>query len=140
MQFRSALVVAVLGVIVVACGKASAAEYDPTNPLHCALQFQSYSILAKTMGQEERSKGFGARSHWYLMEAKKTVAPEQLKREALVELGNKIVANPDGGLALASECMKRQDADEDFQRVVRKAKEAIAAGIPPSTPMHEVSR
>lgn len=48
--------------------------------------------------------------------------------EALTELDKRIAAQEDGGAALATECLKRQDADRQFQRLVQKAKEALAAG------------
>jgi len=136
---KSSLVLcaAVIGMCLSACSKASASGFDPTNPLHCAAQFESYSVLARHQGDERKAGAFGARSQWYAERARSLPA-EQLTSEAVNDLANRIEAQPDGGLALATECMKRQDADPDYQRLVRKAKEAIAAGVAPDTPIHKV--
>jgi hypothetical protein len=98
---------------------------------------ESYSIVARHQGKLDLAGGFGARSQWYAERARSLPA-EQLTPAALNNLGNKIAAQPDGGAALATECIKRQDADPGFQRAVRKAKEALAKGLPPSTRTHEV--
>ena len=102
-----------------ACGKANASGFDPSNPLHCAAQFSSYEVIARNQGDERKSKGFGARAQWYADRARSFPA-DQLTQEALNDLGNKIAAQPDGGLALATECFKRQDADPEFQKLLHR--------------------
>lgn len=129
--------IAATGTALSACGKASASVFDPANPLHCAAQFESYSIIARRQGQEGEARGLSVRSQWYAQRAR-SLSAEQLTRAALNELGNKIVAQPDGGLALATECLKRQDADPDVQRLVQKAKKALSEGLPPTTPISKV--
>lgn len=101
-----------------ACNRANASEFDPSNPLHCAAQFESYSIVAKQQGNDAKSKGFGARAQWYADRAR-TMPADQITPEALNKLGDRIAAAPDGGIALATECMKRQNDDPDFQRLTR---------------------
>jgi hypothetical protein len=117
---------AVIGVMLSACGKANASDFDPSNPLHCAAQFESYSIIARQQGDETKARGYGARAQWYVDRARSLPA-EQLTNDALLVLGNGIAAQPDGGLALATECFKRQDADPDFQRLVQQAKAESAS-------------
>jgi hypothetical protein len=124
-NIRLILCVAVIGAALSACSKASASGFDPANPLHCAAQFEAYSIVAKQQGDEDKARGFGARSQWYAERARSLPA-DQLTMEALTDLGNKIAAQKDGGLALATKCFKRQDADQDFQRQVREAKAAAS--------------
>ena len=111
----------VLAMTLSACGKANASRFDPLNPLHCAAQFELYSIIARHHGDEVKARGFGARSQWYADRARSFPA-EQLTIGALTDLGNRIAARPDGGLALATECLKRQDSDPSVQRLVRQAK------------------
>jgi hypothetical protein len=111
------------GLALSACSKANASELDPSNPLHCATQFQVYSSIARQQGDEKGARGYGARSQWYVDRARSLPA-EQRTPEALNELGNRVLAAPDGGLALATECKKRQDADPEFQRLVEQAKAA----------------
>ena len=109
----------IIGITLCACSKANASGFDPSNPLHCAAQFEAYSIVAKRQGDEVKARGFGARSQWYAERARALPA-EQLTQQALLDLGNRIAAQTDGGLALATECFKRQDADPDFQRRVHE--------------------
>ena len=105
-----------LAVISSACAKASASSFDPANPLNCASQFESYHILAKRMGDEKSAAHYGFRSQWYAERAR-SLPKEQLSADALERLGERIASAPDGGLALATECQKRQDADPSFPRV-----------------------
>ena len=100
------------------CGEASASGLEAANPLHCAAQFESYSPLARQEGDEPKARGFGARAQWYAKRARSLPA-EQLTPAALNELGNRIAAAPDGGLELATECMRRQEADPDWQRLIQ---------------------
>ena len=97
------------------CGEAHASEFDAANPLHCAAQFESYSILARQQGDEQKARGFGARAQWYAKRARSLPA-EQLTPAALNELGNRIAAAPDGGLALATECWNRLEADSEYRQ------------------------
>ena len=132
------LCIAFVGTVLSGCSEANASGFDPSNPLHCAAQFQSYEIIARQLG-EAGAGGFGARSRWYVDRAR-LLSEKQLTPEALEVLGSKIIAQADGGLALATECMKRQDLDPDWQRLVLAAKTAISEGRDPSTPMREVVR
>jgi len=117
MAFRSILVVAGLALALPSCGKASASSsFDPSNPLHCAAQFEAYHILAKQMNDKQSAVHYGFRSQWYVNRAR-SMPKEQLSKEALKELGDRIAAAPDGGLSLATECKKRQDADPSFLKV-----------------------
>jgi hypothetical protein len=119
---HSMFAVAGLALVLSACGEASASSsFDPTNPLHCAAQFESYHILAKQMGDEKSATHYGFRSQWYAKRAR-SLPKEQRTTEALTELGNSIAAAPDGGLALATECAKRQEADPSFPRVQARHK------------------
>lgn len=111
---------ALIALALSACGKASASGFDPANPLHCAAQFEAYALVARRQGQEDKARGFGARSQWYVERAR-SLPPEQLTPAALDDLGNRIAAQADGGEALATACMKQQDADPDFQRAVSEA-------------------
>lgn len=131
------LCIALVGTVLSGCGEANASGFDPSNPLHCAAQFQSYETIARQQGGASAG-AYGARSQWYVDRAKLSEA--DLTPEALEVLGNKILAQADGGLALATECMKRQDSDPDWQRLVLAAKTAISEGQDPSTPMREVAR
>jgi hypothetical protein len=97
------------------CSEANASGFDAANPLHCAAQFESYAVLARQQGDEQKARGFGARAQWYAKRARSLPA-EQLTPAALNELGNQIVAAPDGGLALATECWNRLEADPEYQR------------------------
>lgn len=115
MASRSMFVAVALAMMLSACGKASASSFDPANPLHCAAQFESYHILAKRTGDEKSAAHYGFRSQWYAERAR-SLPKEQLSTEALDELGKRIASAPDGGLALATECQKRQDADPAFPR------------------------
>lgn len=106
-----------------ACSKARASGFDPSNPLHCATQFELYSIIARHQGNQKSASGYGARSQWYADRAR--ALPENERTPAVIaELGNRIAASPDGGLALATACKNRQDADPGFQRLVQQAKAA----------------
>jgi hypothetical protein len=136
-NIRLILCAAIIGATLSACSKANASGFDPSNPLHCAAQFEEYSIIARQQGDERTARGYGARSQWYAERARSLPA-EQRTMEALTDLGNRVAAQPDGGAELAKKCWDQQDADPAFQRLVRKAKEAIAAGVPPSTSIHEV--
>jgi len=118
---RLIVCVVMIGATLSACGKANASGFDPSNPLHCATQFETYSIIARQQGDETKARGYGARAQWYVDRAR-SLPGEQLTKEALLVLGNGIAAQPDGGVALATECFKRQDADPDFQRLVQRAK------------------
>ena len=139
MRTRLGIGTALVAPLLSACSAANASGFDPSNPLHCAAQFESYSIIARLQGDTAKAGGYGARSQWYVDRAR-ALAAEQLTPAALEALGNKIAAQPDGGLALATECLKRQDADPDWQRLVRAAGTAISEGRDPSTPMSEVVR
>lgn len=108
-------------VVVAACSEANAAELSAANPLHCAMQFESYHILAKQMNKESEARGYGARAQWYTDRAKAALPADQLTPTALAELEKKVLGAPDGGLALATECFKRQDADPEFQRLLKTA-------------------
>ena len=124
---RLVLCTVLMGTVLTACSKANASGLDASNPLNCAAQFSRYSTIARQQGDVALAGAFGARAEWYVNRAR-GIAPERPTDAALEELGRKIVAQGDGGLALATECMKRQDADPDFQRVVREAKRAISEG------------
>ena len=100
------------------CSEASAAGLDPSNPLHCAAQLESYSIIARQQGDVTKDRGFGARSQWYVDRAKSLGL--DLTESALINVEKRILATADGGLALATECVKRQDADPDFRRLARR--------------------
>ena len=119
MRNGSVFLVAVMSAVVGACSEANAAELSPTNPLHCAMQFESYHVLAKQMGRESEARQYGARAQWYTDRAKSVLPAERLTRTALNTLEKKILEAPDGGLALATECFKRQDSDPDFQRLLK---------------------
>ena len=101
-----------------ACGKANASGLDPSNPLHCGAQFQSYSFVAKQQGDELKEKGFALRAAWY-GERARSLGGEPLTPQARSELADRILSAPDGGLALATECFKRQEGDPDWQRLIR---------------------
>jgi hypothetical protein len=101
-----------------ACSKANASGLDPSNPLHCGAQFQSYSFIAKQQGDDLKQKGFALRAAWYGEQAR-SVGAQQLTPNAQSELADRILSAPDGGLALATECFKRQEADPDWQRLIR---------------------
>ena len=117
MSCRSTFGAVGLAIMLSACSQASASSsFDPSNPLHCAAQFESYHILAERMGDEKSAIHYGFRAQWYVERAR-SLPTERLSTEALVELSNRIAAAPDGGLALATECKKRQDADPSFPRV-----------------------
>lgn len=97
------------------CGEADAKALDPSNPLHCAAQFESYSIIARQQGDVAKERGFEARSQWYVDRAK--AQDLELSDAALRDVEKRISATSDGGLALATECMKRQDADTSFKNM-----------------------
>ena len=102
-----------------ACSKANASGLDPSNPLHCGAQFQSYSSVAKQQGDELRTKGFAVRAAWYVERAR-SLGVEPLTPHARSELADRILSAPDGGLALATACFERQEADNDWQRLIQK--------------------
>lgn len=128
-----------MSALVGACSAANASELSPANPLHCAMQFESYHLLAKRMGKESEARHYGARAQWYTVRAKSVLPADQLSPTALATLEKKVLAAPDGGLALATECFNRQDADPDYQRLVGEAKKAISEGRGPSTPMRDIT-
>jgi hypothetical protein len=101
------------------CSKANASDFDPANPLHCAAQFSAWEVVARNQGDDRKSKAMGARAQWYADRARSLPA-DQLTDQAMNELGNKIAAQPDGGLALAKACWEHQDADPDFQRLLHQ--------------------
>ena len=103
---------------VAGCSEANAEGLNPSNPLHCAAQFESYSIIARQQGDLAKERGFGARSQWYVNRAKSQGL--DLTKAALLDVEKRISATSDGGLALASECMKRQDADPNFRDLTRR--------------------
>jgi hypothetical protein len=103
---------------VAGCAEANAKGLDPSNPLHCAAQFESYSIIARQQGDVAQERGFGARSQWYVDQAKSQGI--DLKDAALRDVEKRISATSDGGLALATECMKRQDADPTFRELINR--------------------
>lgn len=100
-----------------ACGKANASGLDPSNPLHCGAQFLSYSYLAKQQGDQLKEKGFALRAAWY-GERARSLGVGVLTPKARSELADRILSAPDGGLALATACFKRQEADPDWQRLI----------------------
>ena len=116
MSSRSTLVIVGMALLLPACDKAGATSLDPTSPLHCAAQFESYHILAKRMGDKDSAVHYGFRSQWYAERAR-SLPQEQRSDEALEELGDRIAAAADGGEALAAACQSRQDADPSFPRV-----------------------
>lgn len=90
-----------------ACSAAKATVFDAANPLHCLIAFETYSTLAKRKGDMNVSRGFAARAQWYANRVPaKTQVPDELVEEYL--------ALSDGGLALSTACMERQDADPSF--------------------------
>jgi len=110
------LCVGVIGLTLSACSKANASELDPSNPLHCGGQFQAYAFIAKQQGDDLKEKGFVLRAAWYGERARSLAA--ELTPEARIELADRIASAPDGGLALATACLKRQEADPDWQRLI----------------------
>ena len=110
---------ALVGAALSGCGEANASSFDAANPLHCAAQFESYSILARQQGNEQKARGFGVRAQWYAKRARLLPA-EQLTPAALNDLGKRIAAAPDGGLALATECWNRLEANPEYQRFIRQ--------------------
>lgn len=100
------------------CSQASAAGLDPSNPLHCAAQFESYSILARQQGDVRKDRFFGARSQWYVNRAK--ARGINLSDAALIDVEKRVMATADGGLGLAKECLKRQDDDPEFPKSARR--------------------
>lgn len=102
----------------VACANASASETDASNPLHCGAQLQAYSAIAGQQGDRVKEKGFALRAQWYGELARSRGL--SLTEKAKLELADKILAAPDGGAALATECIKQQDADPDFHRLTRR--------------------
>lgn len=123
MQLGYFMLLGLMSAVVASCGEARAEELDASNPLHCALQFESYHILAKQMGKFNEARGYGARAHWYAVRAR-SLPSKQRTDEAVAKLADQLVAAPDGGLALAVECSKRQDADPDFKQLVARARSA----------------
>lgn len=111
MRAFSVLCASIAGAAIIGCSEADAEGLDPSNPLHCAAQFESYSIIAKQQGDLTKARGFSARSQWFVNRAK--ARGLDLSGAALIDVERRILATSDGGLALATECMKRQDADPD---------------------------
>lgn len=110
---------AILAVTAAACSQANASGLDPANPIHCAAIFQSYSLIANAQGGEGAGRGWAARSQFY-MERARTLPPENLTDAALLDVGNRVAALTDGGLALATECTKRLEADPEFKALMHK--------------------
>jgi len=110
--------VGALGIMLAGCSKANASGFDPANPLHCAAQFTAWQIVARNQGEDRKAKALEARAQWYASRARSLPA-DQLTPEAMNDLGKRIAAQPDGGVALAKECWTREDADPEFQRFVR---------------------
>lgn len=92
---------------------------EATGPLHCAAQMEGYAIIAKMQGNEKLSKGFEARSQWFSQRAR-ALPPAERTPEIIRAISEKIAAAPDGGEALATACMERQNADADFKRYARQ--------------------
>ena len=107
------------GLLLSACGRADASTLDPSNPIHCAIAFQRYSDLAMKTGDERLAKGLGGRAQWYVDRAKSS-GQTLPSREDLERLAERFLAAADGGEALGHECLKRQDADPEFQALLRK--------------------
>ena len=105
----------VLALGICGCAKAQASDLDPSNHLHCAAQFQSFASIAKARGEEGR--GWDARAKFEVNLAKE-IPGADLSDAALASLENRILAASDGGLALATECLKRQEADPAFRKLM----------------------
>lgn len=121
MELKLMVFACVTSVAASSCGKANASSFDPSNPLHCAAQFSSWEIVARNKGEERKSKALGARAQWFADRARSLPA-DQLTDRAMNELGNRIAAQPDGGLALGKACWERQDSDPEFQKLLHQGR------------------
>jgi hypothetical protein len=108
----------VIAMVVSSCSKANASGFDPTNPLHCAAQFSTWEIVARKRGEERKALALGARAQWYAVRARSDF--DKMTPAQVLDFSNRIAAQPDGGLALAKACWERQDADPEFQKLLRQ--------------------
>ena len=113
MRAKVLLMAFLIGGGVTACGRAEAADLSPNNPVHCGVQFESYSQVAKLQDNRALERGFGARAQWYIEKAKRQGL--DLSEEALLAVSDKIAAAKDGGLALATECTRRLEGDPEYR-------------------------
>jgi len=104
-----------------ACSKANASSLDPANPLHCAAQFSAWEVAVRKVGDERKAAVMSARAQWYADRARSLPA-DQLTEGAMMQLGNTVAAQPDGGKAFAKECWDRQDASPEFQAMLHQGK------------------
>jgi hypothetical protein len=102
-----------------ACGAAEASTFDAGNPLHCLVAFSSYEKLAELKGDHKLARGIGFRAQWYADQVKQLPEKER-SAEASESLAARFLAEKDGGLALATECFRRQDADPAFKAEVAR--------------------
>ena len=120
MRWSAILWVGLASICIGGCGRADAEELDGKNPLACVVVFEEYSGLAKNAGRWKESLGYKGREQWYIFRLK--AIPEKERNEEVIDrLLAKLRASGDGGLSVATDCTKREDADPDWQAQLKNA-------------------